>query len=84
MSLVVCLNCGSDETAQVDESRAGPVAKQTRKCPHCDAQGRVFKQTKMGTGESSYKVLSGDLAVVSREGAELLKENMDFTPVYQQ
>jgi hypothetical protein len=78
-SYVVCVECGGDtHTEGIDDER-GEIQKVV--CNHCSAEGRLIA---FGGMNPTKKVQDGPFAELTAEGMLTLRDNLGFTPVYEQ
>jgi len=75
-SYVVCVECGGDTHFKEIDREIKKVI-----CNHCDSEGRLIA---FGGMNPTKKIQDGPFAELTGEGLQILRENIGFTPVYEQ
>lgn len=78
-SYVVCVECGGDTHSKSIEGERGEIQKVV--CNHCGSEGRLIA---FGGMNPTKKIQQGPFAELTAEGMKTLRENVSFTPVYEQ
>jgi len=78
-SYIVCVECGGDTHTKALDDERGEI--QRVECNHCDAEGRIIA---FGGMNPTRKVQDGPFAELTAEGLQTLRDNLGFTPVYEQ